>query len=209
MPGSLGKDPSGPNDRHAASGWSKLRDFVTSTAGLVAGLATIMTAAAAIAGVVAHGRSQPERAAPHSPTRPAITRGTTKTDSQLASSAKARIQWGPGDLLITNDGTSLSTVPPGNNEDVVGDIYSGGTSFNPFAGTTLVLWTANAKPSAQQCQYLATTQGMPGQGVNVVPGSVVCIVTAEGPIAIIRVTSLDAADNTIETRATVWDLPGS
>jgi hypothetical protein len=112
-------------------------------------------------------------------------------------------------LLITNNGTSLSTVPPGNNEEAVGDIYSGDPGFYPFAGTTLVLWTANTQPTTKQCQYLATTQGTTGQGVNVVPGSVVCAVTAEGPIAIIRVTSLDATDSTIETRTTVWDLPGS
>lgn len=209
MPGSARNDPSGQNDGHTASWWSKLRNFVTSTAGLITGLATIVTAAATIAGVVAHGRSQPERTVPHSVTRHATTRATTTAGTQPVSSAKARMQWGPGDLLITNNGTSLSTVPPGNNEDVIGDIYSGDSGFYPFAGTTLVLWTANTQPTAQQCQYLATTQGTTGQGVNVVPGSVVCAVTAEGPIAIIRVTSLDATDYTIETSTTVWDLPGS
>jgi hypothetical protein len=149
-------------------------------------------------------RSQAERTIP-----PVTWQATTTTETQPFSSPKARIQWGPGDLLVTNDGTSLSTVPPGNNENVVGDIYSGDSGFYPFAGTTLVLWTASTQPTAEQCQYLATTQGANGQGINVVPGSIVCAVTGEGPIAIIRVTSLDAADSTIETRTTVWDLPGS
>ena len=81
--------------------------------------------------------------------------------------------------------------------------------FYPFSGTTLVLWTAKEQPTAKQCQYLATTQGDPGQGINVVPGSVVCAVTSEGPVAIMRVTSIDATKNDIDTRTTVWDLAGS
>jgi hypothetical protein len=112
-------------------------------------------------------------------------------------------------LLITNNGTSLSTVPPGNFQDLVGDVYSGGSSIYPFAGTTLLLWTGNGQPTAQQCQYLATNQGTPEQGVNVVSGSVVCAVMAEGPIAIMDVVSLNMANSTTETRTTVWDLPGS
>jgi hypothetical protein len=43
-------------------------------AGLAAGLATIMTAGATITAVVTLGRSQPERTAPHSATRHAISK---------------------------------------------------------------------------------------------------------------------------------------
>lgn len=205
MPESPRDGSSGQNQRNSTSRGRKLRDFVTSTAGLMTGLATIVTAAATIAGVLLDGNSsEPAIHHPATPTA-AITTGTRIPPS---ASAAARIQWGPGDLLITNDGTSLSSVPPGNNEAVVGDIYTGGPGFYPFSGTTLVLWTANGPPTAQQCQYLGTTQGDPGQGVNVVPGSVVCAVTSEGPIAIMHVISIDLANSTVETMTTVWDLPG-
>jgi len=186
---------------------SKLRDFVTSTAGLVTGLATIVTATATIVGVLWHGSSQAPPEKSHSG---AQSPSSQATDSAVhAAPEKARVQWGPGDLLLTNNGTSLSTVPPGNIQGFIGDVYTGYSTVSPFAGTTLVLWTDNGQPTAQQCQYLATTQGNPGQTVNVVPGSVVCAVTAEGPIAIIHVISVDMANATIETRTTVWDLPGS
>jgi hypothetical protein len=206
MPESPRDGSSGQNQRNSTSLGRKLRDFVTSTAGLMTGLATIVTAAATIAGVLLGGNSS--EPAIHHPATP-IAAITTGTRIPPSASAAARIQWGPGDLLITNDGTSLSNVPPGNNEAVVGDIYTGGSGFYPFSGTTLVLWTVNGPPTAQQCQYLGTTQGDPGQGVNVVPGSVVCAVTSEGPIAIMHVISIDLANSTIETMTTVWDLPGS
>jgi hypothetical protein len=195
------------NHSNTTSLGRKLRDFVTSTAGLMTGIAAIVTAAATITGVLLNGNNSPVQTI-HRPATP--TTGTTApTRPSPAASATARIQWGPGDLLVTNDGTSLSSVPPGNPEGVVGDIYAAGSGFSPFSGTTLVLWTAIAQPTAQQCQYLATTQGNPGQGVNVVPGSVVCAVTSEGQIAIMRVISINAANYAIETKTTVWDLPGS
>jgi hypothetical protein len=111
-------------------------------------------------------------------------------------------------LLITNNGTSLTNVPPGNYQDIVGDIYSGGSGISPF-DANLVLWTSNGQPTAQQCQYLSTTQGDPGQSVNVVPGSVVCAMMTGGIVAIIKIISINSADSTIETRTTVWDLPSS
>jgi hypothetical protein len=207
MPGSSRSGPSDQNHSNTTSLGRRLRDFVTSTAGLMTGLATIVTAIATIAGVLLHGKDSPR----HSVHLPASPTAATTAAASLppADSGSARIQWGPGNLLITNAGTSLSNVPPGNNAGVVGDIYTGDSGFNPFSGTTLVLWTAKEQPTAQQCQYLATTQGDPGQGVNVVPGSVVCAVTSEGPVAIMRVTSIDAANYDIDTRTTVWDLPGS
>jgi hypothetical protein len=184
---------------------SRLRDFVTSTAGIATGLATIVTAIATIAGVLSLGGRQPRHAVTQSSTIGGTVSPSVTTSS--VSSVAARIQWGPGDLLITNDGTSLSSVPPGNGEGTVGDIYVGGSGFSPFAGTTLVLWRSSTSPTPQQCKYLAVTQGDPGQSVNVVSGSVVCAVTSEGPIAIMRVMSVDLPNYTIETKTTVWDLP--
>lgn len=187
--------------------WAKLRDFVTSTAGLITGLATIVTAAATIIGVLWHGSGQSSPTPTTTPTQRTATIPTQGTT--MPSPEEARIQWGSGSLLLTNDGTSLATVPPGNNQQVVGDVYVGGYGIYPFAGTILAIWTNSGQPTAQQCWNLTTTQGNPGQGVNVVPGSVVCAATSEGPIAIINVTSVNTAASTIETRTTVWDLPGS
>jgi hypothetical protein len=130
-------------------------------------------------------------------------------ETEGVNSGSARIQWGPGNLLITNNGTSLSTSPPGSVQGFVGDVYGGGDGIYPFGGTTLLLWAGKGQPTPQQCQELAVTQGNPGQGISVVPGSVVCAITAEGPVAIIQVISTNAANYTIETRTTIWDLPGS
>src|SRR6266702_2904978 len=111
---------------------------MTSAAGIVTALATIVTAIATISGVLYHGKSKVQ-----TPT-PVFTKATagarTATSFPQPNSANARIQWGPGNLLITNDGTSLTSVPPGNYQNVVGDIYGGDSSIAPFAGTTLVLW---------------------------------------------------------------------
>jgi hypothetical protein len=205
MTESPGTAQAGQANQEEKSSWAKFRDFVTSTAGLVTGLATIVTAAATIIGVLWNGSNHASPAVSHTSSQGAPAQPTESTAN--ASPEKPRVQWGPGSLLITNNGTSLSTVPPSNDQEIVGDVYASYSSIEPFAGTTLLLWTENAQPTAQQCQYLAQTQGNPGQGVNVVPGSIVCAVTAEGPIAIINVTSLDDVNATIETRTTVWDLP--
>jgi len=180
---------------------------MTSTAGIVTALATIITAIATISGVLYHGKGKAQRPTPAFTTATAGDRSATSFPQPI--SANARIQWGPGNLLITNGGTSLTNVPPGNYQNVVGDIYGGDSSIAPFAGTTLALWTSNKRPTAQQCQYLTTTQADPGQSVQVVPGSVVCAVISGGIIAIMRVISVNSADSTIETRTIVWDLPGN
>jgi hypothetical protein len=197
--------PASDADKPRPSKRRRFRDFVTSTAGIATGIATIVTAAATIAGVVSH-LDQPRQEPVATP--PARTTAAPSPATSSSSVSPARVQWGPGSLLLTNNGTDLSSVPPGNQTSTVGDVYvSGGIS--PFAGTVLVLWTRQSQPTAQQCKNLATTQGEPGQAVNVVPGSVVCAITAEGPVAIIRVESIDQGALTIETRTTVWDLPGS
>lgn len=198
--------------QEARSSTSSLRDFMTSTVGIIAGVATIATASATIFGILRHGAGQP------SPT-PSISAGQGAISTTPAVSPTHRIsktspavprrQWGPGSLLLTNNGTSLSTVPPGNDQQIVGDVYVGGESIEPFAGTVLALWTSSGQPTAEQCEDLVITQGNPGQGVNVSPGSVVCATTGEGPIAIIYVVSLDIDATTIETRTTVWDSPGT
>jgi len=193
--------------RPEASPVQKLRDFMTSTAGIVTALATIVTATATILGVLHHGKSQAQQTGP-------LTTATTtsvwpNTSASQPSSMSVRIRWGPGNLLVTNNGTSLSNVPPGNYKDVVGDIYSGNSGILPMADTILLLWTSGGQPTPQQCQYLSTTQGDPGQGVNVVPGSVVCAVVADQTIAIMKVKAIDPASATIETRTTIWNLPAS
>lgn len=169
-PGHKNEPDQSKNDEN--SSWVRLRDFVTSTAGLMTGLATIVTAAATIAGVLWHWSDKPSASPTTIPSQ-----GTTVIPTQgtaTSSPEEARIQRGPGSLLLTNNATSLSSVPPGNNEEVVGDVYVGGNSIEPFAGTILALWTNSGRPTAEQCSNLTTNQGAPEQGVNVVPGSVVC-----------------------------------
>jgi hypothetical protein len=191
--------------RAEGSPTKKLRDFMTSTAGIVTALATIVTAIATISGVLYHGKSQTQRGTPFSVI--ATTGARAPKSAPQSSPANARILWGPGNLLVTGNGTSLSNVPPGNYQDVVGDVYSGDSSIYPFAGTTLLPWISNRQPTAQQCQYLSTTQGDPGQSVQVVPGSMICAVMTGETVAIIKVMSIDPTGSTVETSTTVWNLP--
>jgi hypothetical protein len=199
--------------------WAKLQDFMTGTSGLITSLAAIIVAISTIVGVALHGSSQPSPTVPAVPGTAAASPQQTGTpqarDTSAAplpsATASARVQWGPGSLVISNNGTLLSSVPPvsdTHNTSDVSDVYSGGNSIQPFAGTTLALWASGGRPTAQQCSNLVTTQA-DGSGVNVVAGSVVCAVTAEGPIAIIDVTSFNSDSSSIETSTTVWDLPGS
>jgi hypothetical protein len=223
--GSQGNTKTPQGNTPKKSFWARLQDFMTGTSGLITSIAAIVVAISTIVGVLVHGSGQ------RSPTAPTITaqgvtaattrqasaphvQGTSSTPSQTTTApptAAARVQWGPGSLVISNDGTLLSGVPPisdTSNASTVGDVYSGGNSIQPFAGTTLALWTSGGQPTAQQCANLVTTQA-DGSGVNVVPGSVVCVVTGEGPIAIIDVTSFSSDGISIETKTTVWDLPGA
>jgi hypothetical protein len=158
----------GQANQEKKSSWTKFCGFVTSTAGLVTGLATVVTAAATIIGVLWHGSNHASPAVSHPTSQATPAQPTESTAS--ASPEKPRVQWGPGSLLITNNGTSLTAVPLAMSSKSAGDVYVSCSRIEPFGGATLLLWAENAQPTAQQCQYLAHTQGNPGQGVNVVPG---------------------------------------
>jgi hypothetical protein len=89
-----------------------------------------------------------------------------------------------------------------------GGVGAEGNSIAPTQGTQLALWTGNSMPTPQQCVSMDKTQSSGGQ-VQVSVGSVVCALTSNGPLAIIRVTGIDqnSAPATIETQTTQWAVP--
>ena len=124
-------------------------------------------------------------------------------------------QWGPGTTRV-GGGLDLDSVPPnanatGINTDVFlsnGDPSASQPLANP--GANEALWTESGAPSESDCAKLVMTQGVgPGNPVTVKPGSIVCVSTDQGNVAILVVKRLVSSDvDPAEiVEATVWTVP--
>jgi len=191
---------------------TKFRRFMTSLPGLLTGLAAVITATATIVGVLAHGSNPAPnpistRSAPAAPS-------SVNASSANASASGAKLEW-TGSLLITNDGTDLTSVPPvsdaKNDTTGLAVVYSEGNGIAPLWGTQLAVWSGNSMPTPQQCVSLDTSQSS-GADVPVAVGSMVCALIANGPsgpLAIIHVTGINESNLTIETQTSLYTLSGS
>jgi hypothetical protein len=188
----------------------RLLALVKGTPAFVTGLATVVTAAATIIGIVAsHRHQQPGPAA--APSVPATAAATaTATGTAAPAPPAPAIYWGPRALLISTN-TDFDVTPPA--VDQSGDIYfatvSAGTALglSPNYGTELALWTGAGTPGPRQCLDQAQTQS--SQGVPVRDGADVCIVTPQHRVALVQVRSIDQQTPDLESRTTVWTMPGS
>jgi hypothetical protein len=145
---------------------------------------------------------------------PTTSSGTLAT-TEVAPSSPARetrehdaAQWGPGLLLITS--TDLDSVPPRTGgptigTDVQGTHPVGEAMLEPGFDAGVAAWTRDIPPSAEECQEVISTQGRAG-GVEVQVGSVVCVGTGEGRVAMVTVESIeeDGILATIGAQVTVW-----
>ncbi|HXC85255.1 MAG TPA: hypothetical protein VNV62_25720 [Trebonia sp.] len=204
---------------------TKFRRFVTSLPGFLTGLAAVITATATIVGVLAHGsHPTPNRvSASSAPAAPSSVNASSANanastpppaSASNASASGAKLEW-TGSLLITNDGTDLTSVPPvsdaKNDTTGIAVVYSVGNGIAPLWGTQLAVWKGNSMPTPQQCISLDTSQSSGGD-VLVAVGSTVCALIANGPagpLAIIHITGIDESNITTETQTSLYTLSGS
>jgi hypothetical protein len=211
----------------------KVRRFITSLPGFLAGLATVITATATIIGILTHGSKLAHNTVSAGP--PPVTPGSIKLPTVSASvssspqvseasassspqvsnmsASGAKLQWS-GSLVITNDGTDLTSVPPvsdvdGPTQNNGASVYSEGDGIGQSQGTQLLVWAGNSVPTPEQCLSTMTTQASGAWSVQVTYGSVVCAQTYNGTLAIIRVTGFDQSNYAIETRTSLYTPSGS
>lgn len=168
------------------------------------------------------GTSSTPSDAPTSP-HPAAPASGTPGQASPSATDNAVIQWGPGRILVSSDGTDLSSVPPisdindtgGNdyyyNVAVVGSglsINSDNTVAEP-ASNAIMAWPGSKVPSAPECLSLIDNQGTNAQSVPVSQGTNVCLDMGSGLMAVIQVLSINGRNSTMETDTTVWNLPGA
>lgn len=182
---------------------------------LTGGLATIV---AAIIGIsVTHSSTgsvsnpRPSESAPVSPGSPLA--GTSYTPPPSPTPEK---QWGPGTIRITASvSADLDSVPPNTGNNVTGDdIYLDYNAlplgYRIISKTNEALWTSPGTPDAHDCANLISTQGIGfTTPLTVKQGSIVCVKTDQGNIAILTVQRLvpSSSDPADVLEATVWTLP--
>ncbi len=202
------RDGSGPDAPAKRATWAqRIRRFFTTLPGFMTGLAAVVTATATIVATLSGGGSGGNGGGSASSSGSGSSGTPTSATSTGMTAAGPRIQWGPGAMLITNNGTDLGSIPP-NDDAGPGDVFDGGGLSGVGPSTKLALWPNTGTPTPQQCLTLDQTQSVTG-GVSVHPGSVVCVETSGGLIAIISVTAVDDGNLIIHTETTVWIMPGS
>ncbi len=104
-------------------------------------------------------------------------------------------------MRISSSWLNLDVVPPKSDSSHF-DVSLGLVSPPQIDGS-LALWTGSGMPNRQQCSDLLSTQGM--QRVEVKKGTVVCLQTEEGRIAVLTITSTSNDFDTGEmAQVTVW-----
>ncbi|MEU5712196.1 MULTISPECIES: hypothetical protein [Streptomyces] len=129
--------------------------------------------------------------------------------SVSSSSDSKAIQY-TGPVRIANAGPDLDVVPPkiglgDPDPDVVIAPFDPShiDAYSVVNEPRLALWTGSAMPNRRDCSDLLSTQG--GTRVEVKKGTVVCVRTDAGRIAVLTVTSTsDDSDTGDRAQATVW-----
>lgn len=142
----------------------------------------------------------PESGSPSSPDAPAPS-------ATLSSDSKAIQYTGP--VRIAGTGPDLDVAPTPKIDDSGQDVrlqLIDPPRINGYGVTnspSLAMWTGSAMPNRQQCSTLLSTQGVPT--VEVKKGTVVCVQTDAGRIAVVTVTSTSNDFSTGEmAQVTVW-----
>ncbi|MFJ4152780.1 hypothetical protein ACIP10_35125 [Streptomyces galbus] len=113
-------------------------------------------------------------------------------------------------MRIANAGPELDVVPPKLSDanpspDIVIAPFDP-THIDAYSVVNeprLALWTGSTMPNRQECSDLLSTQG--GTRVEVKKGTVVCVRTDEGRVAVLTITSTSSDDDTGDTaQVTVW-----
>lgn len=123
-----------------------------------------------------------------------------------AVSGQDVVRW-HGLLRIPLEGVYLDQNPPKATDGANWDVAAGDS--NTLLGDSLVngqgiaLWTAGGQPTRKQCADQVDTQGQQVLAVRV--GSMVCVKTQQGRVALLVVKSI-GSDYTDEADTTVWEL---
>ncbi|MER8090640.1 hypothetical protein ABTZ57_37560 [Streptomyces sp. NPDC094048] len=156
------------------------------------------------------GRTVPPATAT-SPTDQPTESGSSDTPSpSVSSSSDSKAIQYTGPVRIANAGPDLDVVPPkfgivDPDPDVVIAPFDPShiDAYSVVNEPRLALWTGSTMPNRQDCSDLLSTQG--GTRVEVKKGTVVCVRTDAGRIAVLTVTSTSDDSDTGDTaQVTVW-----
>jgi hypothetical protein len=106
--------------------------------------------------------------------------------------------------VVTFGGTDVHSIPPVSYSSTP-DINDDSANIYPMNQAELAVWTGSSGPTAQQCLNVIRTQSS-GAEVRVTIGTIVCALTSENTLAIIRVTAIDTNDigNPMQTQTTIY-----
>ncbi len=189
---------------------SPVKRFFTSVPGVLAGLATVVTAVATIVNVLPHHDSPAPQAAPTVAPPATDGAGTGAGGTAPVTSAPASDQsglrrlWGPAALSVTNGGTDLTDIPPvGSSDNDELDVYDDGDGFAPMDASKLAVWHGSSAPTPAQCLDLVRSEGA-DRSVDTSVGTIVCLRTHGGNLVIIKVLSKDSSASLSRTTTSIW-----
>jgi hypothetical protein len=135
---------------------------------------------------------------------------TNTSDTAVSASAAIRSQ---GGVVITSSYVDLDSVPVNNGVNTVqeGSIYNSTNAFSstqytlstPSGNGLLATFPGTTPPTRAQCYDQVSSQGV--SQVTVTDGTMVCVITPAGRVALLTVTD-DQADgnNGIKANVVVW-----
>jgi len=185
-------------------------------AALAAGVSSLVTAVVAV--VVAMSlwpRGSTPSANAGKQTEQAATAAAQQSSDAATATATASgpdaVRW-QGHVMITINQVDLDSVPVDNGGGSQVSVYDSTTAFEsgpyqlsalPYGSMTISVWSGSATPTRSQCYDQVSSQGV--EQVTVTNGTMVCVYTAGGRIALVKVLD-DQADggDGILTDVTVW-----
>ena len=189
-------------------------------AALAAGVSSLVTAVVAVVVAMSlwpHGSTpsanagrQTEQAATAAAQQSSDAATATATATDKGSGPDA-VRW-QGHVMITINQVDLDSVPVDNGGGSQVSIYDSTTAFEsgpyqlsalPYGSMTISVWSGSATPTRSQCYDQVSSQGV--EQITVTNGTMVCVYTAGGRIALVKVLD-DQADggDGILTDVTVW-----
>lgn len=172
--------------------------------GAIVGTATFLSAVATIGAFLGlhghgHGHGQSPAVVVAGST---VNRSSAVRSSGPSSSAGPTFRrlWGPAPFNVTNDGSTVGSVPP--QSDAPGDLYYGDPVIAPMNGAQIAIWHGAKPPTPAQCLNAAQTQS--GVQVKAIPGTRLCVLSSSGPLAIVTLTGVDPDSAVVHTTTSIW-----
>ena len=161
--------------------------------------------------------TETDTAAPPSDNTSDDTSGTPDSSTSAAGGGTSfpevggsPVQW-QGSVLISFNDVDLDSVPVNNNASENASIVNSSTPFEgeysleaqPFQSPSLAIWSGSTSPTWAQCYSQVSSQGV--DSVDIADGTMVCVSTVGGRIALLKVTDDQAdGDRGVLAEVTVW-----